>query len=115
MARTQMRERGVDGVTEGLIVSVWIVLQIVGRCFHRRWPQNSGTTAPSVGIFGAFRPDLGMGRTSGIGQGSLTAVARTSLFLVVESLAAVFGYSAGRSPFLGDPTRCTDQAGRLAG
>lgn len=161
-----LRERGVDGATAGLIVSVCILLQMLGSLFApalaaKFRDQRAINTAVALitgggfalSIFGPLDLIWVWAGLLGLGQGSLTAVALTMimlrtrdghtaahlsgmmqgvgyglgstgtllvgqlqqatgsftaagvLFLVVGSLAAVFGYSAGRNRFLGDPAK----------
>ncbi|MFK0009133.1 MFS transporter [Paenarthrobacter sp. NPDC090520] len=156
-----LRERGVDGGTAGLIVSVSIVLQMLGSLFApalatRFKDQRAINTVVALMTGGGFALSI-FGPTEliwlwtgllGLGQGSLTAVALTMimvrtrdahsaahlsgmmqgvgyglgstgtlmvgqlhqatggfaaagiLFLVVGSLAAFFGYRAGRDRFV---------------
>jgi CP family cyanate transporter-like MFS transporter len=157
-----LRDRGVDGGTAGLIVSVSIVLQMLGSLFApalatRFRDQRAINTVVALMTGGGFAlsifgpPELIWLWTGllGLGQGSLTAVALTMimvrtrdghtaahlsgmmqgvgyglgstgtlmvgqlhqstgsfaaagvLFLAVGSLAAVFGYRAGRNRFIG--------------
>ncbi len=157
-----LRERGVDGGTAGLIVSVSIVLQMLGSLFApalatRFRDQRAINTVVALmtgggfalSIFGPLELIWLWTGLLGLGQGSLTAVALTMimvrtrdghtaahlsgmmqgvgygvgstgtlmvgqlhqatgsfaaagvLFLVVGSLAAVFGYRAGRNRFVG--------------
>ncbi|MFJ4027842.1 MFS transporter [Paenarthrobacter sp. NPDC089989] len=156
-----LRERGVDGGTAGLIVSVSIVLQMLGSLFApalatRFKDQRAINAVVALMTGGGFALSI-FGPTEliwlwtgllGLGQGSLTAVALTMimirtrdahtaahlsgmmqgvgyglgstgtlmvgqlhqatggfaaagiLFLVVGSLAAFFGYRAGRDRFV---------------
>lgn len=157
-----LRERGVDGGTAGLIVSVSIVLQMLGSLFApalaTRFRDQRVINAAvalmtgggfALSIFGPLDLIWLWTGLLGLGQGSLTAVALTMimvrtrdghtaahlsgmmqgvgyglgstgtlmvgqlhqstgsfaaagvLFLVVGSLAAVFGYRAGRNRFIG--------------
>jgi CP family cyanate transporter-like MFS transporter len=156
-----LRERGVDGATAGLMVSVSIVLQMLGSLFApalatRFRDQRAINTAVALMTGGGFALsifgplDLVWVWTGllGLGQGSLTAVALTMimvrtrdghtaahlsgmmqgvgyglgstgtlmvgqlhqatgsftaagvLFLAVGSLAALFGYRAGRNRYV---------------
>ncbi|MEO5993191.1 MAG: MFS transporter, partial [Arthrobacter sp.] len=157
-----LRERGVDGGTAGVIVSVSIVLQMLGSLFApalatRFRDQRAINTVVALmtgcgfalSIFGPLELIWLWTGLLGLGQGSLTAVALTMimvrtrdghtaahlsgmmqgvgygvgstgtlmvgqlhqatgsfaaagvLFLAVGSLAAVFGYRAGRDRFIG--------------
>lgn len=157
-----LRERGVDGGTAGVIVSVSIVLQMLGSLFApalaaRFRDQRAINTVVALmtgggfalSIFGPLELIWLWTGLLGLGQGSLTAVALTMimvrtrdghtaahlsgmmqgvgygvgstgtlmvgqlhqatgsfaaagvLFLAVGSLAAVFGYRAGRNRFIG--------------
>ncbi|WP_307465178.1 MFS transporter [Pseudarthrobacter oxydans] len=157
-----LRERGVDGGTAGVIVSVSILLQMLGSLFApalatRFRDQRAINTVVALmtgggfalSIFGPLELIWVWTGLLGLGQGSLTAVALTMimvrtrdghtaahlsgmmqgvgygvgstgtlmvgqlhqatgsfaaagvLFLVVGSLAAVFGYRAGRNRFIG--------------
>lgn len=157
-----LRERGVDGATAGLIVSVSIVLQMLGSLFApalaaRFRDQRAINTVVALmtgggfalSIFGPLDLVWVWAGLLGLGQGSLTAVALTMimlrtrdghtaahlsgmmqgvgyglgstgtlmvgqlhqgtgsftaagfLFLAVGLLAAVFGYRAGRSRYVG--------------
>ena len=157
-----LRERGVDGGTAGLIVSVSIVLQMLGSLFApalatRFRDQRAINTVVALmtgggfalSIFGPLELIWLWTGLLGLGQGSLTAVALTmimvrtrdghtaahlsgmmqgvgyglgstgtlmvgqlhqstgsfaaagGLFMAVGSLAAVFGYRAGRNRFVG--------------
>lgn len=156
-----LRERGEDGATAGLMVSVSIVLQMLGSLFApalatRFRDQRAINTIAALMTGGGFALsifgplELGWVWTGllGLGQGSLTAVALTMimvrtrdahtaahlsgmmqgvgyglgstgtlmvgqlhqgtgsfaaagmLFLVVGSLAAVFGYQSGRNRYV---------------
>ncbi|MFJ5956955.1 MFS transporter [Paenarthrobacter sp. NPDC092416] len=156
-----LRDRGIDGGTAGLMVSVSIVLQMLGSLFApalatRLKDQRAINTVVALMTGGGFALSI-FGPTEliwiwtgllGLGQGSLTAVALTMimvrtrdghtaahlsgmmqgvgygvgsvgtllvgqlhqatggfgaagiLFLVVGSLAAFFGYRAGRDKFV---------------
>ncbi len=157
-----LRERGVDGGTAGLIVSVSIVLQMLGSLFApalaaRFRDQRVINTVVALmtgggfalSIFGPLELVWVWTGLLGLGQGSLTAVALTMimlrtrdghtaahlsgmmqgvgyglgstgtllvgqlhqgtgsftaaglLFLAVGTLAAVFGYRAGRNRYIG--------------
>ena len=157
-----LRERGVDGGTAGVIVSVSIVLQMLGSLFApalaTRFRDQRGINTVvalmtgagfALSVFGPLELIWLWTGLLGLGQGSLTAVALTMimvrtrdghtaahlsgmmqgvgygvgstgtlmvgqlhqatgsfaaagvLFLIVGSLAAVFGYRAGRNRFIG--------------
>jgi CP family cyanate transporter-like MFS transporter len=156
-----LRERGIDGGTAGLIVSVSIALQMLGSLFApglaARLPDQRAINVVvalmtgggfALSIFGPLELAWLWTGLLGLGQGSLTAVALTMimlrtrdahtaahlsgmmqgvgygvgsvgtllvgqlhqatggfaaagiLFLVVGSLAAVFGYRAGRDRYV---------------
>lgn len=161
-----LRERGVDGGTAGLMVSVSIVLQMTGSLFApalaARFRDQRAIAVVvalmtgggfALSIFGPLALIWVWTSLLGLGQGSLTAVALTMimlrtrdghtaahlsgmmqgvgyglgstgtlmvgqlhqatgsftaagvLFLVVGSLAAVFGYRAGRNRYIGGSSR----------
>ena len=161
-----LRERGMDGATAGLMVSVSIVLQMMGSLFApalaARFRDQRAINVVlalmtgggfALSIFGPVELLWVWTGLLGLGQGGLTAVALTMimlrtrdghtaahlsgmmqgvgyglgstgtlmvgqlhqatgsftaagvLFLVVGSLAAVFGYRAGRNRHVGDSNR----------
>lgn len=89
-----LRERGVDGATAGLIVSVCIVLQMLGSLFApalaARLPDQRGINVVvalmtgsgfALSIFGPLELIWIWAGLLGLGQGSLTAVALTMIML----------------------------------
>jgi CP family cyanate transporter-like MFS transporter len=89
-----LRERGVDGATAGLIVSVSIVLQMLGSLFApalaARFPDQRAINVMvalmtgggfALSIFGPLELVWVWAGLLGLGQGSLTAVALTMIML----------------------------------
>ncbi|MFF2031031.1 MFS transporter [Arthrobacter sp. NPDC058192] len=89
-----LRERGVDGATAGLIVSVCIVLQMVGSLFAPALAARFRDQRPintvvalmtgcgfALSIFGPLDLVWVWAGLLGLGQGSLTAVALTMIML----------------------------------
>ena len=89
-----LRERGVDGATAGLIVSVCIVLQMLGSLFApalaARFRDQRAINAVvalmtgcgfALSIFGPLDLVWAWAGLLGLGQGSLTAVALTMIML----------------------------------